>query len=372
MGKTVMLCGSGEVGGWVLEFLARSEGVDRLVVFDVKEEIGMPRTYLAAIGSVFQGFSKEFILRMNDVTNIDATAMLLDEFKPDVIFSSVTLQSPRMLMLADIPNDIREKLRQATFGVWLPWHLILISKLIQAVKKSGIQTHVINISFPDVVNPVLWKYFGFGPTVGAGNIEITAALVTKYISIMEKVPVTDVTPYFIGSHAFMTQGPRSGVPHFVKIMLGDKDITQKYDIEWIIHEWPVSLRWGKTAVFSIFAASAVKNIMGILRDSNEYTHAAAPKGLCGGYPVRLSSRGVDIILPQELTLEQAIKINEEGNRFDGIEKIMSDGTVVYTDKTYSIMKELGYDCKQVTFDDLESRCEELKRLYAKLANPMAQ
>ena len=367
MAKTVMLCGSGEAGGWALELLARSEGVDRLVVFDVKEEEGLPRTHLAAIGSVFQGFSKEFVLRTNDVTDIEATAKLLDEFKPDAIFTSVTLQSPRLLMMADIPQDTRAKLKEATFGVWAPWHIILPSKLIQAVKKAGIQTHVVNISFPDLVNPVLWKYHGFGPTVGAGNLEITVALVTKYISMMEKVPVTEITPYFVGAHAFMSMGPRAGVPHFAKIMLGDRDITDKYDLEWIIHEWPVSLRWGKTTIFSIFSASAVKNILGILRDSHEFAHAAAPNGLPGGYPVRLSAKGAEIVLPQELTLEQAIRINQEGNKYDGIEEIKDDGTVVYTDKTYSIMKELGYDCRQFSFDEVESRCEELRRLYAKLA-----
>jgi hypothetical protein len=363
-----MLCGSGEAGGWALEFLARSEGVDRLVAFDIQEEAGLPRTHLASIGSVFQGHSKEFVLRINDVTDIDTTAKLLEEFQPDVIFSSVTLQSPRLLMMADIPDDIRQKLKEATFGVWLPWHLILISKLVQAIQKSGITTHLVNISFPDVVNPVLWKYFGFGPVAGAGNLEITVALVTKYISMMENVPVTDITPYFVGSHAFMSFGPRAGVPYFGKIMLGDQDITAKYDLDWIIHEWPVSLRWGKTTVFSIFSASAVKNILALLRDTNEFVHVAAPAGLPGGYPARLSARGAEIVLPKELTLEQAIKINEAGNKFDGIEQIKDDGTVVYTDKTYTIMKELGYDCKQFSFDELESRCAELKQLYMKLSS----
>ncbi len=365
--KTVMIFGSGEAGGWALEFLARSDGVDRLVVVDVKEEDGFPRTHLAAIGSVFQGFSKEFILRMNDIGDVEATARLLDEYKPDVIFTAVTLQSPRLLMMADIPDEIRQRLREATFSVWLPWHLVLISKLMQAIKKSGIQTHVVNISFPDVVNPVLWGYHGIGPTVGAGNLEITVAIVTKYISIQEGVPVTEIVPSFVGSHAFMSFGPRAGVPYFAKVMIGDRNVTDKYDLEWVIHEWPVSLRWSKTTVFSIFSASAVKNILAILRDTNEYAHAVAPNGLTGGYPVRLNARGAEIVLPEELSLEEAIRINEEGNKFDGVERIEDDGTVVYTDKTYTIMKELGYDCRELTFDALEPRCEELKRLYARLA-----
>ena len=107
--------------------------------------------------------------------------------------------------------------------------------------------------------------------------------------------------------------------------------------------------------------------MAMLNDTNEYTQAPSPNGLIGGYPVRLSGKGAKVILPKELTLEQAIKINEEGEKFDGVEKIKDDGTIVYTDKNYSIMKELGYDCKELPFDEMESRGEELTALYKKLA-----
>ena len=51
-----------------------------------------------------------------------------------------------------------------------------------------------------------------------------------------------------------------------------------------------------------------------------------------------------------------------------IDNHFSKLTVVYTDKTHTIMKELGYDCKQFSFDELESRCAELKQLYMKLAS----
>ena len=57
-----------------------------------------------------------------------------------------------------------------------------------------------------------------------------------------------------------------------------------------------------------------------------------------------------------------------GEKFDGIEKIKDDGTIVYTDKTYSAMKELGYDCKELSFDEMELRSEELETVRKKLQN----
>ena len=41
----------------------------------------------------------------------------------------------------------------------------------------------------------------------------------------------------------------------------------------------------------------------------------------------------------------------------------------HTDESYNIMKELGYDCKELScdFDELNSRSEEIKALYQKFA-----
>ncbi|GAG54191.1 unnamed protein product, partial [marine sediment metagenome] len=212
-------------------------------------------------------------------------------------------------------------------------------------------------------------HFGFGPTIGIGNHEMVAASIIQYISMTEGVPVQDVTLYFVGSHALVMYGPP--VPFFLKILLGDMDVTSKYDVNLLKWWCLLGKCWetgkGTNATYASTAASAVKSIMAIIRDTNEYTHVVSPNGLIGGYPVRLSAKAAKVILPKELTLKQAIKINEDGEKFDGVEKIKDDGTIVYTEKTYSIMKELGYDCKELPFDELESRAEELKVLYKKLA-----
>jgi len=186
------------------------------------------------------------------------------------------------------------------------------------------------------------------------------------------VPVRDVVLSFIGSHALMAHGSQAGVPFFLKVYSGDRDITEKYDVNWLTQRQSRSERLEKereaisTYSNHITAASAVKNILAILNDTNQYTLAPSPEGLIGGYPVRINARGAKAILPKELTLKQATKINEDAERFDGIEKIKADGTIVYTDKTYSAMKELGYDCKELPFDDIESRSKELEMLINKL------
>jgi hypothetical protein len=106
--------------------------------------------------------------------------------------------------------------------------------------------------------------------------------------------------------------------------------------------------------------------MGILFDTKQLGHAPGPNGLPGGYPIRLSAQGVEVFLPEGLTLEEAIRINNEAQVFDGVERIEEDGTVVLTDKSAGIMKKLlDYDCKSYAIKDCEAKAKELDEKFKK-------
>ncbi len=80
--------------------------------------------------------------------------------------------------------------------------------------------------------------------------------------------------------------------------------------------------------------------------------------------MRVGGEGAEVLLPEELTLEEAVKLNEEGGKFDGIEGIAEDGTVFFTKKSSEIMKELlGYDCAEMKLEECDERAKELRSLY---------
>jgi hypothetical protein len=86
--------------------------------------------------------------------------------------------------------------------------------------------------------------------------------------------------------------------------------------------------------------------------------------LPGGYPVRLSAKGAEVVLPEELSLKEAVRINEEAQKFDGIQEIKNDGTVVFTEKAVKIMREmLNYECETLKIEESEERAMELGALY---------
>lgn len=110
----------------------------------------------------------------------------------------------------------------------------------------------------------------------------------------------------------------------------------------------------------IVAASGVKNALALLRDTGLLTHSPGPQGLPGGYPIRLGAAGAKVALPAGVTMEQALAINEAGQRADGVERIEDDGTVVYTDKAVQIIREvLDYDLAPLRFDECDERAADL-------------
>jgi len=362
-GNKILMIGLGSLGGHVLEFLARTQGMRRIIAADVNEDWGVSKTNNAILGAVNQGFYPSVTFRKIDLNDVEGTAEILREEEPDLVFNATTLQSWWVIGL--LPNEAYEKLLSAGFGPWLPMHLTLTHKLMMAVKKAGIETHIVSSSFPDAVHPVLGKV-GLAPTVGIGNFDLLIPRIKKVVSEKLGVAMRNISVFMVGHHVHDVLvedfGTTGDAPYFLKILVGDRNVTDELKPEKIFSE-PLPTPPGNQSDQQV-ASSAVKNILAILNDTGKLTHAPGPNGLPGGYPVRLSAKGAEVVLPEELSLEEAIKINEEAQKFDGIQEIKDDGTVVFTEKSVGIMRKmLNYDCEELRLDESEERAVELRRLY---------
>jgi hypothetical protein len=107
------------------------------------------------------------------------------------------------------------------------------------------------------------------------------------------------------------------------------------------------------------AASAAAVFAGIVRATHEITHVPDPNGLPGGYPAQVTAQGVEVVLPDGVSFEQALQINEAGLLLDGIERIEADGTVQFSSSAMSIFKEaLGYECTHMPVAETEQWARE--------------
>ena len=368
MSGKVLLAGLGALGGWVLEFLARTPGITDITVLDINRKSVEPKVFCTISGAALMNSYPKISFIEHDISDVNKTAEILADAEPDVIINTTCLQS--WWVIQELPEDVFKELEGAGYGPWLPMHLTLTYKFMQAVEKAGMlgTVSVVSSPFPDAVNPVLAKV-GLAPTVGIGNIHELVPGIRFLVSKKLEVPMRSVKVYLVGHHCLVTLpllwGTVGDIPYYLKILVDDKDVTKQFNTDELIlrtiESWPPG-----AGDNPLVASSLVRIALAILNDTGEFTHAIGPLGLPGGYPARLSAKGVKITLPSELSLDDAVKINEEAQKFDGIEAIEDDGTVVFTEKAYTTLKKmLGYDCKELKLEDVERRARELRSLYKK-------
>jgi hypothetical protein len=367
----ILLIGLGEVGGKALEILARRPGIARIVGADVDDTYGAQKVNNATFGAQLEGIYPNIDFVKIDLFDIDKTAETLAEMKPSVIFNCTSLQSYWVVEL--LPKEIHKKFQQAGFGPWLPMHLTLCRKLMQAVERSGIKTSIVNASYPDATNPTCAKV-GQAPVAGIGNGENVVPQVQKVISHRLGVPMRSVFISLVMHHYaeywVVREGHQGGASSYMRVLVDGNDVSNEFTPDELFKDIPIhALRPGRPDGHYLIASSAIQKIMAIYNDTREYSSCIpGPAGMMGGYPGRLSQKGFELELPEGITLGEAVKINWENSKLEGIEEIKDDGTVVFTERNYQLMKELlNYDCKTMTIDESEHRAAELGRLYKEFA-----
>lgn len=368
--SSIMMIGMGDLGGHVLEMLVRAPGTRRIITADVNEDLAYRKTNIAVFGASQLGHYPEVEFTKIDLYNIEQTAEIISKFKPEIIYSAVTLQS--WWVINTLPKDVFEQLDKARFGPWLPMHLTLVYKLMQAVEQAGLDIQVVNSAFPDVVHPILDKV-GLAPTIGIGNVANPVPAIRSSIAYRLGRPLKDVTVFFFAQHYLSHYLPRfgstGGAPYYLKAMVDGRDVTSELNMDEVFRDLPTRFRRSGGREGQILTASSAAGIiLAIADDTGDFMHAPGPSGLPGGYPVRIDGRGGKVVLPANLTLEEAIRINEDGQRFDGIDGIDRDATTHFTDNSVAIMKEmLNYDCKVMKLEETEERARELDAKFKKFA-----
>ncbi len=371
--EKIMLVGIGELGGIVLEYMSRIPNICEIVTADSNADWGFRKTNSAIEGASYMGLYPHITFHPIDVLNIEKTAELLRKINPTIIFNGTTLQS--WWVVNELPPEVNAKLyrNKCALGPWSAMHLALTSKLMKAVQMSGIETYVVNSSYPDVTNASLAR-LGMAPTVGIGNMDLSIPYFQKVSSELLNVPIADVSVELIAHHYhayyWCRYGTGTDAPFYLRIYVGHEDVTEKLgDVKKLILELPKrAVRpAGRHGQF-VVAGSSLKNIMAIYNDTGEITHAPGPQGLEGGYPVRLSRKGAEVVLPKGMSLAQARDLNVKAQVYDGIKEVRENGDVVVTEEAYATFKEmLHIDCKVITVKDSFEQATELKKKFHEFA-----
>ncbi|WP_070106430.1 hypothetical protein [Burkholderia plantarii] len=369
----IMLVGAGNLTANVLHLLARQARVE-LILVGRNLEATTRLANLARLTALQLGHDLRIVPDATDLLDTARTAELIGRHQPDIVFNGASLQSWRII--TQLPKSAFEELDAAQFGPWLPMHLTLMHRLMAAVFASGMRPAVVNAAFPDAVNPVLSRV-GLAPLVGIGNVcnvvpAIRASLAEQLGASLERVQVR-----LIAQHYFSHYVPRYGQPEYapfcLEVELDGADVTSEVPIRSILAAVGTRhRRLGGIDGQILTAASAISVLRGLLGTEASRTHAPGPLGMPGGYPVELRNLRVQLDLPRNVTMADAVSINERCQMADGIERIDIDGTVHFCDWSVAVMKRmLGYECRVMRLDDSLDHALELAAKYREFAARIA-
>ncbi|MFR9798218.1 hypothetical protein ACL02U_20285 [Streptomyces sp. MS06] len=366
----IMLVGMGDLSARVLSMLLGDPATNRVVLAGRDTETIRRRGNLALFTATNLGLHGSVDTVHMDLRNVEATAETLARVRPDIVFMGGSLQSWRVI--TRLPREVFEELDEAQFGPWLPMHLTLNHLLMQAVRASGTGARVVNASFPDAVGPVLDKV-GLAPAIGVGNVANIVPALTRGSAHLLGVGAADVELRLVAQHYFSHYVPRFGDAgngaYHLDVRVRGAEASADIDHRALFAQLDNRLkRLGGVEGQLLTASSAVRVLRGMAADSGVLAHAPAPSGLPGGYPVRVHRDGGTLDLPEGVTAEQAVRLNEVCQRADGIDRIDDDATVHFAEREMSVMKRLlGYDCPSMKLGDCAEWADELAQKYAEFA-----
>lgn len=359
MKPTLMLIGLGDLGGVILELLARGESLGRIIIASRDEKRGVARCNLARLGAMAQGYQPEVSFISLDLNNTEAVAETVQREAPDLILSTATMQT---WWLSDrLPPPQSALISSAGFGLWLPVHLTLTMKLMEALRQADYKGLTLTAPFPDVVNCILGK-LDLAPTCGVGNIDEIIPKVRLLAAERLGTSPGSVQVILVAHHALEPAAFGEPVaeipPYFLRIEHDGQDVTEAVNAEELLLA-PYPLPPGPPIHF-LTAGSTIRLIRALISEQDTFLHVPAPNGLPGGYPVIANNAGVQPAPIEGLTLAEAIAINEQSHRFDGIERIEADGTAVFRPESVQIFRDaLGYDCDRLSPTESQERAKEL-------------
>ena len=340
----------GELATHLLEAVARSDIFDTIVVASRDLKKAKKRANNAVLGAGIEGFFPRIIAEKLDVHSNDFSTKLR-EMKPDFIFSAPSLLPWWKLA----PDGI-----DMPFAAYTALHLSLMQKFRNRIAESGVNSIWIGASFPDVINAMLNRT-GFGPDFGIGNVQEPIAKIQIGVSRALNCLPNNVEVKLVAQHAFEyfvlnDREPDKLPPYLLKATVSDKDVTTiAEDVLREVFPFPYDLHFNR-----VTASSGLVALHALTGETERSIHLPGIGTLIGGYPVRAGNSCITIDLPNEWSLEQAIAVNEASLKWDGIDEVSQDGTIVFTVETQKALRKLlGKNIETLSTETAQDQANEL-------------
>jgi hypothetical protein len=223
--------------------------------------------------------------------------------RPRIVVVVASLQSPWSM-----GPRWRELVSAVGYGLTLPLQAMLADVVFRALRQRHPAALCINGCYPDMVNRLLVDR-GIAVVGGIGNIAILASLLR---SVCPKHGVRVLAHH---AHiAALIRGRWDGLPPPL-VWLDSERCAESYCAS-LIEQFTLPKDNTLNAITGAAAIPMLQALAG--RSASWEGHAPGVNGLVGGYPVHADASGLHVVLPSDLTLDQACAMNRDFGRFDGI------------------------------------------------------
>ena len=301
-----------------------------------------------------------------DARDPAALAALLRARRPDVVLQTASLSSP--WSMAGRTDDLALAFARAGLAVRLPLQLPVLISTMRAVADSGHDGPVVNLSFPDVTNPLVAR-LAPPPLLGVGNVAIMQTRARAALR-SEAGPDAELPLLrLVGQHGQLfdvVQGRQPVDPaDRPMVWVGDEALGQQVQRRDDLPYLPTAIAPG-WAYNSLAAAAALPVLRALLPGGAPLRMSVpAPHGMFGGFPVIIRDGGAELDLPAGVSLVDCQALCDRAARGDGIERVDADGTVHFTEAAIDAITPFAPDLVEpLQLSDIDRRARRILDLLA--------
>ena len=353
----VLLIGAGDMGERFAMGLAASGRVRELVLVDVAAS-GL-REKAAALVSSYDVRVRAVETEPRDQYSFER---LLRDLAPDLVIQAAALQSPWALIGRDDP--VATALNRAGLAIRLPFQLPCLLAVMRAVRETGYEGPVANISLPDITHPILGTH-GLTPTVGLGNVSmllVRSRAAWRARNGDEPAPLLRVIGHHNHVYGVMQAAAPDDPADGPRVYVGE-DGTRADELAYGGPPMLPGPRYNH-----VTAAAALPILLALLPGAEPLRWSTpAPLGLPGGFPVRIADGRIELALPPGADVEEASEFCRRNAHGDGVDHVDGDGTVHFTAAAQAQLAPIAPDLTEpLPMNDPEI-ARRAKRIFEVLA-----
>jgi hypothetical protein len=328
----IMMIGAGDLGVRMADMLIRRERAREMTLVDLPGGGGAKAAeYMAACNTIPINFE--------GINCLDTAAVeeAIRRRKPDLIVFGASLRTSETVMRSQDPRA--KAMWKAGMGVQIPFQIPILLSVMRAAKEAAPDTPVANFTVPDVCHKILHAG-GLAPAAGLGNPGIMQLRIRANM-VRAGTPAAELPEIrIIGGFSYTIPimfGMEPADPSQVPMVFLGSDGTRAtnddlYAGEDLLNILPVNYA---TALAGLPVIEAL-----LPGGTDCQTNSPGAQGQFGGYPVKVVNQQVVMDLPSQVSLEEAIEINEASIPIIGVERFDADGTIHYNDTAKGLMADV--------------------------------